>query len=173
MTGTPLAPPPPRSLLDPQGNISDRFYKWLGSVQQSVAGAISALFTAATSADYWGAASGALALTPATVWDSAGYVALTDGATIAVDMSTGFNFSVSIAGNRTLSNPTNAKPGQSGCFKITASSSTRTISVGTNYKKTADLSFPVSIASGQTAYIFYFVDTPSFIVITAILNNPT
>lgn len=36
---TPLAPPPPRSLLDPQGNISDRFYQWLGSIQQGIVGA--------------------------------------------------------------------------------------------------------------------------------------
>jgi hypothetical protein len=40
---TPLAPPPPRSLLDPQGNISDRFYQWLGSIQNGLSGAISGL----------------------------------------------------------------------------------------------------------------------------------
>ena len=43
MTGTPLAPPPPRALLDPNGNISDRFYQWLGSVQKGVAGAFSGI----------------------------------------------------------------------------------------------------------------------------------
>lgn len=43
MTGTPLAPPPPRALLGPDGNISDRFYKWLGSVQQGIAGAITSI----------------------------------------------------------------------------------------------------------------------------------
>lgn len=41
MTGTPLAPPPPRSLLDPQGNISDRFYQWLQNLQQGLANTIS------------------------------------------------------------------------------------------------------------------------------------
>ena len=40
---TPLAPPPPRSLLDPQGNISDRFYQWLGSIQNGLSGTISGL----------------------------------------------------------------------------------------------------------------------------------
>ncbi len=173
MTGTPLAPPPPRALLDPNGNVSDRFYQWLGSIQRGVSGTIAALFKAATSADYWGAATGALAITPETVWNSTGYVGLTDGATIAVDMSTGFNFSVSIAGNRTLGNPTNAKVGQAGCFKITASSANRTIDRSGNYKVTSDLSFPVTIASGTTAYIFYFVDTSSRILFTSVVNNPT
>ena len=61
----------------------------------------------ATAAEYQGNAAGNLALTPSKVWDATAYVALTDGASIAVDMSLGFNFSVSIAGNRTLANPTN------------------------------------------------------------------
>ena len=39
MTGTPLAPPPPRALLDPNGNVSDRFYQWLGSLQKGISGA--------------------------------------------------------------------------------------------------------------------------------------
>ena len=43
------------------------------------------------------------------VWSAADYVSLTDAATIAVDMSTGINFTVTIGGNRTLGNPTNTK----------------------------------------------------------------
>ena len=43
------------------------------------------------------------------VWSAADYVNLTDAATIAVDMSTGINFTVTIGGNRTLGNPTNTK----------------------------------------------------------------
>ena len=170
---TPLKPPPPRALLGPNGNISDHFYKWLQTMQSGVASTISALFSAATKNDYWSKATGALALTPATVWDAAAYVALTDGATIAVDMATGFNFSVTIAGNRTLGNPTNPKVGQSGCFKITASAADRTIDRSGNFKCTADLTFPVTITSGNTAYIFYFVDTSTSILLTAVLNNPT
>lgn len=173
MSGTPLAPPPPRALLDPNGNISDRFYQWLGSVQQGVVGTIAALFKAATAADYRSAATGALALTPDTVWTAAGYVALTDASTIAVNMATGFNFSVTIAGDRTLGSPSNAKVGQSGCFKVTASGADRTLSLGSSYKYTADLTFPLTVVSGQTAYIFYFVDTSTRILLTAILNNPT
>jgi len=128
------------------------------------------VFATATAAEYQGDTAGAKALTPAEVWNAAEYVALTDAASITVNMATGWNFSVTIAGNRTIANPSNAKPGQSGCFKVTASGGTRTIDVGTQYLTT--LSFPISIASGNICYIFYFVDTSSRIIITAAINNP-
>ena len=44
--------------------------------------------------------------------------ALTDGATIAVDFNAGQNFTVTLAGNRTLGNPTNCTPGQVGSIFI-------------------------------------------------------
>jgi len=44
--------------------------------------------------------------------------ALTDASTIAVDMSVGNNFSVTLGGNRTLGNPTNLTAGQSGVIFI-------------------------------------------------------
>lgn len=44
--------------------------------------------------------------------------ALTDGATITPDFGTANNFSVTLAGNRTLANPTNLEPGQSGVIYI-------------------------------------------------------
>jgi len=43
---------------------------------------------------------------------------LTDGATIAVDFNAGQNFTVTLAGNRTLGNPTNCTPGQVGSIFI-------------------------------------------------------
>lgn len=57
-------------------------------------------------------------LTAKTVTDAAALVALTDAATIAVDMATGVNFTVTLAGNRTLGAPANAKPGTSGTILI-------------------------------------------------------
>lgn len=175
MTGAPLPPPPPRSLLDPQGNISNHFYQWLGKLQGAAASTVNMLATIseALAADYWSNATGFKALTPETVWSSTGYVSLTDGTTISVDMSTGFNFSVSIAGNRTLSNPSNAKTGQSGCFKVTASGADRTLTLDSNFKATSDIIEPVAIASGQIAYVFYWVDTSSRIIVTAVAINPT
>jgi hypothetical protein len=44
---------------------------------------------------------------------------LTDATTIAVDMSVGNNFSVTLGGSRTLGNPTNLTAGQSGVIFIT------------------------------------------------------
>ena len=43
---------------------------------------------------------------------------LTDGASIGIDFSDGNNFKVTLAGNRTLSNPTNVVAGQSGFIAV-------------------------------------------------------
>lgn len=59
-------------------------------------------------------------------WSSGAYVALTDGATITPDFSTGYNFSLSLGGVRTLANPTNMKVGQSGLIAITEGSPVQT-----------------------------------------------
>ena len=45
--------------------------------------------------------------------------ALTDAASIATDLALSNNFSVTLAGNRTLANPTNTVAGQSGSIFIT------------------------------------------------------
>jgi hypothetical protein len=99
-------------------------------------------------------------------WGAAEIVALEDAATIAVDMSTFVNASVAIAGNRTLGQPSNTKPGQSGCIKVTASGSTRTIAKHSTYKSA--VSFPVSIPSGSVAYLFYFVVSSTEVVVNVV-----
>ena len=59
---------------------------------------------------------------------------LTDGATITPDFSTGNNFSVTLAGNRTLANPTNLTAGQSGVIFITQDGTgSRTLAYGTSW----------------------------------------
>ncbi len=52
------------------------------------------------------------------VWAAAISVPLTDAPTIEVDLSTGINFSTTLAGNRTLGSPTNVKVGQSGFIEF-------------------------------------------------------
>ena len=60
--------------------------------------------------------------------------ALTDGATIAVNAALSNNFTVTIAGNRTLSNPTNLVAGQILNFQITQDATgNRTLAFGANY----------------------------------------
>jgi hypothetical protein len=60
-----------------------------------------ATFNETTSGQYAANTSGK-ALSTDKVWSAADTVALTDAATVAVDMSTGINFSVTLGGNRTL-----------------------------------------------------------------------
>ncbi len=57
-----------------------------------------------------------------TAGQSGAFVALTDAATIAMDMSLGNLFNVTLAANRTLGNPTNMVAGQYGSIVITHTS---------------------------------------------------
>lgn len=136
-----------------------------GSVFSSSSGATAAQYRANTST--------ATALRPAEIWASTAVEALTDAATISLDLSAGFNFSVTIGGNRTIGNPTNVKVGQSGCIAVTASGATRTIDVGSNWYATTSIPLPISISSGQVCYLFYFCFSSTIILLTGALNNPT
>lgn len=113
-------------------------------------------------------------LTTDQVWAGAGWVALTDAATVTVDMSTGWNFSLALGGNRTLGNPSNTKDGQCGCISVTASSSTRTLDLGANWKPVIGLeTAPYSITTTETLEIFYIVRSSSAIVITSVTRRTT
>ena len=57
-------------------------------------------------------------LTAKSVADAAALVALTDAVTVAVDLSAGTNFVLTLGGNRTQGAPTNAKPATSGTILI-------------------------------------------------------
>lgn len=62
-------------------------------------------------------------------------VALTDGVTIAVDASLSNVFTVTLGGNRTLSNPTNLQAGQAFQVIVTQDGTgNRTLAFGTAYK---------------------------------------
>ena len=62
-------------------------------------------------------------------------VSLTDGATISTDAALGNYFRVTLAGNRTLANPTNMKDGQGLVFKILQDGTgSRTLAYGTKFK---------------------------------------
>ena len=59
---------------------------------------------------------------------------LTDAATIAVDMSTSCNFTVTLGGNRTLSNPTGMVTGQTGSiFIVQDGTGGRTLAYSSNW----------------------------------------
>lgn len=113
-------------------------------------------------------------LTTDITWGSAAFVALSDGSTVAVDMSTGFNFSLAIGGNRTLGAPSNEKVGQSGCISVTATGSTRTLDLHADWKLVTGLeAAPFSISTTETLEIWYFVRAADTIVITAVTRRTT
>ena len=62
-------------------------------------------------------------------------VSLTDGANISVDFNAGQNFHLTLAGNRTLDNPTNCVPGQVGSiFIVQDGTGSRTLAYGTSWE---------------------------------------
>lgn len=86
--------------------------------------------------------------------------ALTDGATITPDFSLSNNYSVTIAGNRTLANPTNVTAGQTGVILITQDASgSRTMSYGNAYKFAGGTAPTLTTTSGRTDVLVYFCES--------------
>lgn len=124
---------------------------------------------AAVAADFLTGTSATKALTPDAVWDSAVGVVLADGATVTPDFATGINFTWTIAGNRTLANPTNVKPGQTGCIEVTQDGTgSRLISAyGSNYQFAGGTDIVLSTAIGARDLLFYYVTSDSKIFLSA------
>ena len=100
-------------------------------------------------------------------------VALTDAATIAVDLSLGNNFSVTLAGNRTLGDPTNVTAGQSGVIVITQDGTgSRTLAYAGSKWKFAGGTAPTLTAGvgGAVDVLAYYVESSSRITVTSLLN---
>lgn len=97
-------------------------------------------------------------------WASIEPVALTDGATVAVDLSAGINFTLTIGGNRTLGQPSNAKVGQSGFIKITQDATgSRTLAYHADWQFAGGTAPVLSTASGTVDVLFYQVLSANFI----------
>lgn len=101
-------------------------------------------------------------------------VSLTDGANIAVDFNTGQNFAVQLAGNRTIDNPTNCVPGQTGSiFVIQDGTGSRTLSFGANYKFPGGTAPTLSTGASACDRIDYITFTSSNVHAVATLNVST
>ena len=86
--------------------------------------------------------------------------ALTDGTNIAVDLNTGQNFTVTLAGNRTLSNPTNCVAGQVGSiFVVQDGTGSRTLAYGTSWDFPAGEAPVLSTDAAAIDRIDYIVHT--------------
>ena len=97
--------------------------------------------------------------------------ALTDAATIAVDMGTANNFSVTLGGNRTLGNPTNLLPGQSGIIYITQDGTgSRTLAYSSFWDFSNGTAPTLTTTAGAVDALIYSVRTSTAIV-SVLINN--
>ena len=98
-------------------------------------------------------------------------VALTDGATIAVDLSLGNNFSVTLAGNRTLGAPTNQTAGQSGVIVVTQDGTgSRTLAYNSVYKFAGGTAPTLTTTASAVDVLAYYVESSTRITVTSLLN---
>jgi hypothetical protein len=103
-------------------------------------------------------------LTTDQVWSAASTVALTDAATVAVDLGgTKLNFTLLINGNRTLGTPSNAKVGQSFFITITKTSNGQTLVYHADYKWAAGVDGVLSTSNADTDVLFCQVLAANFI----------
>jgi len=81
---------------------------------------------------------------------------LTDAASIAWDMSAGVDFTVTLAGNRTLGNPTNCVVGRRGRIRVVQDGTgSRTLTKSSNCKTAGGAALSLSTAAGAVDYIDY------------------
>lgn len=117
----------------------------------------------ATSAQYQAATANKI-LTADKVWTAAAPATLTDGATITPDFNAGINFIVTLGGNRTLANPSNAKAGQSGVILVKQDGTgSRTLTWGANFKWPAATAPTLSTTASRVDKVFYFCESSSII----------
>jgi hypothetical protein len=121
----------------------------------------------ATAAEYRANTAGALGLTPAEVWAAMAEVTLTDGVTITPDFSTGFDFTVTLAGNRTLANGTNLKVGQKGRFRVVQDATGgRTLAYSTDYEFASGAAIVLSTAANAQDVIYYDILAAGRVLLT-------
>ncbi len=97
--------------------------------------------------------------------------ALTDAANIAINLNENNFYSVTLAGNRTLDNPTNVTPGQSGCIFITQDGSgSRTLAFGSFYDFAGGSAPTLSTGAGEVDVLSYVVRSSTSIICT-LANN--
>lgn len=91
-----------------------------------------------------------------------GVTTLTDGATITPNFALNNSFTVTLAGNRTLANPTNLVAGQSGVFIINQDATGgRTLAYGSNYDFGGGTVPTLTTTANAQDMIAYFVVSAS------------
>ena len=122
----------------------------------------------------WSSPSGGVSLSTANTWTAgqrAEITALTDGATITLNLNDSNNYSVTLGGNRTIANPTNITAGQSGSIFISQDGSgSRTVSWGSYWDWSGDAAPTLSTGANQVDRIDYVVRSATSIHAVATLN---
>jgi hypothetical protein len=96
---------------------------------------------------------------------------LTDAASIASNFDTAQNFAVTLGGNRTLANPSNIDPGQTGSiFVVQDGTGGRTLSFGSYWKFAGGTAPTMSTGAAAVDRIDYVVQTSTAIHAVASLN---
>ena len=98
--------------------------------------------------------------------------ALVDGATVAIDLADSNHFSLTIGGNRTLDNPANATPGQSGMITVTQDATGgRVLSFASNWSFADGVAPVLSTDGGAVDALAYFVISNTSILISIAESN--
>lgn len=110
-------------------------------------------------------------LTTDIVWSSMAEVTLTDAASITWDMDTGFDYVVTLAGNRTLANPTNTKVGQRGEIRVVQDGTgSRTLSFGTSYEFAGGSAPTLTTTASADDILYYRVLSSTRILVSSALD---
>ena len=98
-------------------------------------------------------------------------VVLQDQATVAVDLSLGNNFTLTLAGNRTLGAPTNVTAGQSGVIVVTQDGTgSRTLAYNSVYKFAGGTAPTLTTTASAVDVLAYYVESATRITVTSLLN---
>lgn len=145
--------------------IDGAFQEMMAQLAAAAASTTAAGFSEfATTAEWRVGTDTARSLNVKQVWDAGALVSLTDAATIAVDMSTFLNATVTLGGNRALGAPTNTKVGQSGViYLVQDGTGSRTLSFNSVYKFAFGSDPVLSTAASSVDALHYFVRTSTFI----------
>lgn len=138
----------------------------LGTLATKTTAAFSDISTGAiaSASEFWSDTASKL-LSVGIVWDAAELVTLTYAASYAPNLNTFINGTMTLTGNLTLANPTNAKPGQSGVIVfVQDATGSRTISFGTDWKFPAGAVETLSTAASSVDALFYTVRASGFIL---------
>lgn len=100
------------------------------------------------------------------VWNAMAEVTLTDGANVSWDMATGFDFVVTLGGNRTMSAPSNPKVGQKGRLRVVQDGTgSRTLAWNANFDFAGGTAPALSTTASAYDIFYYDVRTSTSILI--------